>query len=520
MPAASRGRWRFGPESDIDGGVSRTPRQRMPKDFAERSAHWPERRTARVRRSAAGVGGVVLSIAVVVAVAPPAAHGAPEIRYDVVASADAGELRVEVVLPRGLGDTLTVDPEAARFVDDVTRLEGEDWQAVPRGPGGWRVPGCGPSGCRLRYVFHLRAAARSIDDPDTAAARGEALVSPASTWLLRPTAMPAGNLRGRLHVAVPPPLVFVTGLPRLSGVEGTSTYTVTLLPSFVSPYSAFGRFDEQRLDAGGAELELAIAAPILGPDIPRIRTWVLAASQAVTEYFARFPVARALVLVVPWSSGVHGKAMGGGGATVLLQMAPGAELTDPAIDWQAAHEMVHLAVPELARAQIWLSEGLATYIEPIARSLTGELRAESVWRDLVIGLPKGLPGPGDRGLDRTHTWGRTYWGGALFAFVADLEIRQATHGARSLRTAVRGVLAAGGDARVSWTVQQYLAAADHAVGQPILAHLYQRLAERPGKVDLPALWRALGVSINGGRVELDDSAPLAAIRRQMIGTAP
>lgn len=178
--------------------------------------------------------------------------------------------------------------------------------------------------------------------------------------------------------------------------------------------------------------------------------------------------------------------------------------------------MVHLAVPEMSRSQIWLTEGLATYIEPIARSLIGELTPESVWRDLVVGLPKGLPGPHDLGLDRTHTWGRTYWGGALFAFVADLEIRKATGGRDSLATALRGTLRAGGDARVMWPVDRFNATCDGTLGLTILSDLYSRMAARPATVDLPELWRELGISLSNGRVAFDDAAPLASIRRQMI----
>jgi hypothetical protein len=202
---------------------------------------------------------------------------------------------------------------------------------------------------------------------------------------------------------------------------------------------------------------------------------------------------------------------------VLLQMAPDADLADPGVDWQATHEMVHLAVPELPRDQIWLSEGLATYVEPLARSMTGELSPASVWRDLLKGLPKGQPASGDRGLDHTHTWGRTYWGGALFAFVADLEIRKATADRQSLATALRGALAAGADASVQWPVEKFLSACDHATGTTVLGDLYRQMATHPVNVDLPAIWRELGVSVSNGRVDLDPQAPLAAIRRNMIG---
>ncbi len=438
------------------------------------------------------------------------------IRYEVAVSADAAALEIEMVLSAGLDPRLTVEPAALRFVEDVRRWDGAAWRALPETGGAPRAD-CRRGECRIKYRFQLARAAAAIDDPDTAAARGDALVAPVSTWLLRPARLPSGGLRGRVHVAAPPPLTFVTGLSPVS--DAADTYWFEPLPGFVSPYSAFGRFVDEKIRIGGATLDLAIATPGLDRDRTRIRAWTLAAARAVTAYFQRFPVERALILAVPQPAGVHGKAMGGGGAAVLLQIAAGSDLGDPSIDWQAAHEMVHLAVPEMARAQIWLTEGLATYVEPLARSLTGELQPASVWRDMTLGFPKGLPGPGDRGLDRTHTWGRTYWGGALFAFVVDLEIRRATAGRQSLATGLRGVLAAGGDARTFWAVDRFIAAFDAAIERPILRDLYRRLALQAGDTDLPALWRQLGISVAGGRVAFDDRAPLAPIRRAMIAPA-
>ncbi len=257
----------------------------------------------------------------------------------------------------------------------------------------------------------------------------------------------------------------------------------------MSPYAAFGRFEHDEIRVGGATLDLAVESGSLGRELPRLHTWVSMAASAVSAYYGRFPVDRALVLAVPQATGFHGKAMGGGGATVLLQMAPDTDLANPGVDWQATHEMVHLAVPEMPRDQIWLSEGLATYVEPLARSRTGELPPASVWRDLIQGLPKGQPEPGDRGLDRTHTWGRTYWGGALFAFAADLEIRKATHNSQSLATALRRALAAGADARVQWPVEKFLSACDKGTGKTVLTDLYRRMATHAVKVDLQAIWR-------------------------------
>ena len=462
-------------------------------------------------------GGVMVAVALVARAVSAGGAAESMLRYEVVAAPGATELSVEMEVPPGLDAAFAADPEASGFFDGVAVRDAGRWTPLAAGRDGWQAGQCRRSGCQIRYVFHLRAAASAIGDPDTAAERGATLVGPASTWLLRPAHLPEGGLVGRLHVTTTAPVKFVTGLPRVANTP--DTYSVALLPFFISPYSAFGEFDVERRQLRGADVNLAIAVPDLARDRPRIDAWVSAAARAIEAYFGRFPGAEALILVVPQRRGVHGKAMGGGGATVLLQIAPGSDLNDPAHDWMATHEMVHLAIPDLARRHLWLSEGLATYVEPLARAMTGELRGEIVWRDLVRGLPKGLPAPGDRGLDRTHTWGRTYWGGALFAFLADLEIRKATSGEKSLATGLRAVLRAGGDARAFWSIEQFIRAVDKAVGKPIVSGLYRRMADRPMPVDLPALWRDLGISVSGDDVRFDDGAPLASIRRRMVGPA-
>jgi hypothetical protein len=181
--------------------------------------------------------------------------------------------------------------------------------------------------------------------------------------------------------------------------------------------------------------------------------------------------------------------------------------------------MVHLAFPRLAQAHHWLEEGLATYVEPIARVQAGQLPAAQVWRDLVHGLPHGLPQPGDRGLDHTPTWGRTYWGGAMFCLLADIEIRRQTGNRYGLQDALRGVVEAGGNVGVLWSIEYTLDVADRAVGADALSRLYADMRATPVQVDLDDLWRQLGVRVREDDIVFDDDAPLAAVRKA-ITTAP
>ena len=106
----------------------------------------------------------------------------------------------------------------------------------------------------------------------------------------------------------------------------------------------------------------------------------------------------------------HGTTFGDGGAAIRVGLGRDTPASFLANDWVMTHEMVHLAIPEIGDDHEWLTEGIPTYVEPLGRAQAGQIRPEKVWADLVWGLPKGLPDPGDRGLDHMPTWGRTYWG--------------------------------------------------------------------------------------------------------------
>jgi hypothetical protein len=190
-------------------------------------------------------------------------------------------------------------------------------------------------------------------------------------------------------------------------------------------------------------------------------------------------------------------------------------------DWMMTHELLHMAFPDIAgddREHHWIEEGMATYIEPIARAQIGALRVERVWGDMARYMPQGLPETGDQGLDNTHTWGRTYWGGALFWLVADVQIREHTNNKKGLQDAMRAILAAGGNITEDWPIEHVLEVGDKAVGGRVLRDLYSEMKAKPVQTDLNELWRKLGIQVNNGVVTFDDKAPLANVRKAITAS--
>jgi hypothetical protein len=242
--------------------------------------------------------------------------------------------------------------------------------------------------------------------------------------------------------------------------------------------------------------------------------WVRGAVDAIAAYYGRFPAPRALVIVLGGQHGTtRGKTLGNGGPTVLVQVGDRVTPATTRDDWVLTHELLHVTLPKLSRQHAWLAEGIASYVEPIVRARAGQLAVEKVWGDLVEGLPQGLPEAGDEGLERTHTWGRTYWGGALFCLLADIAIREQTGDARSFDDALRAIAATGDDVEAHWEIDRYIEIGDRATGTRVLSDLYRTLALTPRTVDLGTLWARLGVRKDRARLVFDDAAPAAAIRR-------
>jgi hypothetical protein len=245
--------------------------------------------------------------------------------------------------------------------------------------------------------------------------------------------------------------------------------------------------------------------------------WVGRSAGIVTGYYGTFPAHSLRILLEPQSgAGVRsGKTWGYHGGFIRMEVGRDVTASQLMNDWVLVHEMTHLALPDVGEDHDWLAEGLAVYIEGIERVQAGNRSAEDVFAEQLRQMPKGLPQPGDRGLDHTHTWARTYWGGAMFCLLADVEIHQRTGNRMGLQDAMREVLRASGGMAVDWPIDKVFATADAATGTTVMSQLYAQMKDAPVTPDLPHLWQQLGVG-SADTVTFNDAAPLAAVRRAIM----
>lgn len=273
---------------------------------------------------------------------------------------------------------------------------------------------------------------------------------------------------------------------------------------------------------GGATIQIDLAPGALDLSQAEVIQWVETAARAVSAYYGRFPVPRDRVLIVPTAdrrgvlSGSTWNNVDGFPAFNRMRIGQHTTAQDLHDDWTMTHEFVHTALPDLSPEHHWLEEGLATYVEPLARAQIGTLSPQQVWGGMFHDMHQGEPGPSGSGLDQTHTWANTYWGGALFCLVADVAIRQKTGDKKGLQDALHGVLHAGGSIAVHWPISKVLAVGDEATGTSVLTDLYKKMGNSSyAPVDLNRLWSQLGVQSVNGKIVFNNRAPLARIRRSI-----
>lgn len=245
-----------------------------------------------------------------------------------------------------------------------------------------------------------------------------------------------------------------------------------------------------------------------------LREWIERSARIVADYYAGFPAPLVTLRIrATAGGGVHGgRTTNESGLVIQVSVGREVSQNELAADWVLVHEMVHLALPELGRRHNWLAEGLATYVEGIARAQDGNRPIADVWGEYRRSMPQGLPRAGEGGMDETPTWGRTYWGGALYCLQADVRIREQSGNRLGLQTALRAILRATGGYRAERDIDAVLKIGDAATGTRVLQDLYGQIKATAMTPDLELLWRRLGIPDDPLTQPFDDQAPLAAVR--------
>jgi hypothetical protein len=378
-------------------------------------------------------------------------------------------------------------------------------------------------GFSARYRVALAELARDAASVDGAVESGDSVLAVASSWLLYPHREQRGAAVLHVRVSTPPGIDFVTAQPLTDGV-----FTIAQSELASAGFSAFGRLRRHPILVPPTESLLTPAnyeVVILdgSMDIAEISLlqWIAHSADIMTRFWHGFPAPGLKIFVLPRNGAegvVFGRDMSGGGVSTLLVVGEHATREQLDADWVLIHELVHVGSP-LVRGAPWLTEGLATYLEPLIRARYGLQSPGAMWTEFITHMPRGAAIMESAGLMRGGRRG-WYWGGALLMLLADVEMRRASDGRLGLEDCLRAIRIRIGNYLRTISLQEMTAACDQAVGGTVLAELIERHAQSATPMNLQGLWRDLGVQLVNGALQVDDGAPLAGVRQAIVRGGP
>ncbi len=443
----------------------------------------------------------------------------PDYRYSIAPPPEgAWIVKVDVTLENAPSERL-VAPESESALREVSLVGKSGLSPLPRDGDAYVAPTC-RSRCTIHYALDLDALASSCRRMDCERKVGDAMFGRASTLLLRPE--PMGDATVSVDVVGPDAQRFATGLRAYAHGFGFRASQFG-----EASFTAIGSFRRATIDMQAVDIHVVFLGEPLAMGDEAALEFIRLSAYCISGLFSEFPV-DVTVFVVPVPGAqevVFGRVLSLAGASVALLFGsetPAAGVRD---NWVVVHEFFHLACPSFVGEGRWLEEGLATYYEPILRERAGWMTEADLWTHFVREMPRGLRGPDDPpDLEQRDDIDATYWGGALFALMADVRSRAATAGASSLDSVVRLVRHRQGPATSTARVADFLRTAEEATGTRAVTDVFESWAVRGENVDLDALWGRLGIAgvdearTQGRKVTLRDDAPLAAVRRAIAAS--
>lgn len=295
---------------------------------------------------------------------------------------------------------------------------------------------------------------------------------------------------------------------------------------------AFGRFREQKIDVPGGQLRLSILDGNPPATEPGMRAWIEDAARSVAAVYGRFPVPSPQILVMPGARAAEptpwAYVLRGGQAAAHFFVNQRRPLAEYVEDWTAPHELSHLFLPYVTSNDAWLSEGMATYYQNVVRARSGAITPAEAWQRIHSGFRRGIDksqkdqtlAQATERMFREGGYMRVYWHGTAILLAADVALRRRSDGAQSLDWVLERFGRCCLDPDVEWTARKVFEKFDEIAGGEIFTRLHEREVQSPRFMDLAPLYSDLGLVAFGGKVELRDDVPGAAIRDAIMARGP
>lgn len=244
-----------------------------------------------------------------------------------------------------------------------------------------------------------------------------------------------------------------------------------------------------------------------------INRWLTDIAKALNGYLGDYPVDQTQIIVIPKSKPKSGPVpwgdfSRGNGFGIRFVVVPQHDLKDFYADWTATHEFSHQLLPKIHYDDIWLSEGLSSYLQYVLMAQSGVLSTENAWGRIYKGFQRGEKGANkiaDEPLyltsgRRSHGGrsGRTmriYWSGALYFFKADIALRQLTKDQVGLNDILLELNRCCLEGDKIWRGSELAEQLDKLSESKIFGELYTEFANSTKFPEYESLFLEIGVSL-------------------------
>ena len=379
----------------------------------------------------------------------------------------------------------------------------------------------------MNYTVDLARAAKAHRFSKTLAPEN-IIVSP-SYWMWRPELRGGTTIRVRFRL---PESVRVAVPWKEISDESGPAYLLGESPESAYAPAVFGKFDYREIEVPGATLCLSMLTGVEPMDNDEIARWVRATATDVTLAYGRFPSPSTQVVVIPvggnrsndWSAVPFGRVIRDGGETIELQVDQSQPLEVLLTDWTATHEFSHLMLPYIEPKHRWIAEGFAQYYQNVLLSRSGAYEQLYAWQKIYDGYERGRQSRPELSPNEASIGGasgglmKVYWSGAAIALMADVQLREQSHGTESLDDILDRLQACCLPSNRVWSGPELFEQLDELASTPVFMPLYKRFADTAGFPDMSGVFDRLGLTVSDGQVHIKRGAELHAIRDAILAT--
>jgi len=290
---------------------------------------------------------------------------------------------------------------------------------------------------------------------------------------------------------------------------------------------AIGKFKTETVQKGSAMIKIAILNAKQPVNTNSIMQWVDNNINALLKTYGEFPVAELQLLIVPIGNDREpvpwGEAMRGGGDAVHVYIDETRPIKEFLNDWVLIHELSHLLHPRFDDAS-WLAEGLASYYQNVLGARGGRFTRQIAWQKLHEGFERGIEGtPANKSLSqvsssmmKTRSFMRVYWSGAAISLLADYELRKQSNNKQSLDTALKELNRYSSLTSQLNNSYEIMMKLDSITQTNIFTNLYRQHLPSETFPDLTSVYSGLGLTVVNNRINFDNNAPYASIRKAIM----